>query len=154
MLILNILFANCTQKEIDKSNDLYQKADQEPNPQKQITLLQSSLKNCYAPEIEASLLILQAQESIEQTKKIAFYKKSLVPISDFRDTKLLFKYQCQINRTLSTLYKDIDSEVSTIYLKKAESICPQKEKKRNYFWVILFFALLVGWGILGFLRKR
>jgi len=149
--ILNLLLANCTQEQITTSNNLYQKADQSTNPQQQIKLLKASLKSCYAPEIEASLLILQAQESNNTTQKIEFYKKSLVSISNFQDTNLLFEYQCQINRTLSTLYKNIDKEVSAIYLEKALALCSTQRKKRNYWWVGLFFVLLIGWGILNFL---
>jgi len=147
ILILNTLFGICTQNEIDKSINLYQQANKEANPKKQIKLLQASLKSCYSPEIEASLFILQAQESIEQTKKIEFYKKSLVPISNFQDTQIALKYQCQINQILSTLYKDIDNEVSMIYKDKVSMLCHKDKKRRNYIWVGLFFTILLVWGV-------
>ena len=146
------LLANCSLEDIKLSDRLYAKANQEPNPQKEIKLLQDSLKSCYAPEIEASLLILQAQESILKTEKIEFYKKSLVPISNFQNTQIALNYQCQVNKTLSTLHKDIDNEVSIIYLKKAKAICFQK-KRRNYLWVTIFFTILLGLGIFSLFKK-
>jgi hypothetical protein len=141
------LLANCSLEEIKLSDRLYAQANQESNPQKQIKLLQDSLKNCYAPEIEASLFILQAQNSIEKNQKIEFYKKSLVPISNFQDTQIALKYQCEINTILSNLYEDIDDEVSIIYKNKVLVLCGKEEKDRNYFWVILFFIILLVWGV-------
>lgn len=147
LMFWTFLSANCSQKQIREAEVFYTEALKNNEPKKQIELLKESLSNCYAPEIEATLLIIQAQESTTTKEKIGFYKNALVPISNFEESKIVIEHQCEINEILFDLYKNIDKEVSIIYKNKVSALCVPKKKESDYFWIILFFILLFVWGI-------
>ncbi|HHB93772.1 MAG TPA: hypothetical protein ENK88_01310 [Campylobacterales bacterium] len=146
LLLLNIfLYANCSYQDIRDSDRLYYQSNQTNNPTQQIALLKRSLRYCYSPEIEANLLIIQAQQAQEPIIKIEYYKEALVSISNFSDQKILCQEQNQLNQILSKLYKPIDKEISIIYAKKIIA-CDNlhNTKKRNYWWIVAIVIIIFG----------
>ena len=156
LLLWSTLWATCTQEQIAQSERLYTKANQAQTALEQIELLQVSLERCYAPEIEASLLILQAQQAKTIEEKIAYYKQALIPISMFSDKHLLIQEQNKLNKILYKLYTPIDKEIADVYRKKVIVIDnKQKEKSKHFeYGIYLLFSLLFLWAFWEIFRKK
>lgn len=137
------LFSDCTQKQISFSDDFYKQANQESNLKKQIELLTKSLESCYAPEIEASLLFIQAENSIDSNKKINFYKEFISVVSEFEDTKKALLFQCKAQEKLYKLFKPINHEVAMVYRKKVREQCPEQIPQNNTFKYSFFGAVIL-----------
>ncbi len=147
------LLANCSPQNIEHSDQLYEQANQEANFTKQIGLLEQSLKACYAPEIDASLLMIKIETTNNIYQKIAYYKELLGVIDNFENREEAFTIQNRCNLKLSQLYKPIDQEVSNIYRSKVYDL-NHKEKSSFKYDVFVFFFLLLLWGFWGIFRKN
>jgi len=147
------LLANCSSQNIERSDQLYKQANQEPNATKQILLLEMSLTACYAPEIDSSLLMIKAEMSDDAYQKISYYKELLGVINDFENKESAFKIQNHCNEKLAELYKPIDQEVSNIYRSKVYFL-KQKEKSNFKYIIYALFSLLFLWGFSGFFKKN
>ena len=149
----SLLFANCSSQDIERSDKFYNQANQEPNVINQTVLLEKSLKACYAPEIDSSLLMIRAETTNDVYKKIDYYKKILGVITNFENKEEALNIQNSCNLRLSELYEPIDKEVSNIYRSKVYHL---KQKKKSNFRYILYalFSLLILWAFLGFFKKK
>lgn len=138
--------AACTDKQIEQARELYASAIIEKKQEIKIERLQRALDICYAPEIEANLLILQALQSTDVNTQVNYYKKALVSISKFENNTDIIAYQNQINHTISALLKQTNPQLSKIYDSK-EIKEDNNSKKVSYLWVSILFGLLFLWGI-------
>jgi len=151
------LLANCSLERIERSDQLYSQANQEPNILKQMVLLDASLKACYAPEIEASLLMIKAKRSDDVDEQIGYYKALLGVIEKFENREKALEIQNHCNGKLATLYDAIDQEVANIYRakiqKKSETLKSEPSSTSKYIFYLIF-SLLIFWGFLGVFKKN
>lgn len=115
---------------------------------------EEALKECYSAEIEANMLIVQAQNQIEVEQKIAYYKEALIAISKFFDKELLLVEQNKLNQILAELYEPVDEELSRVYyLKVSNRLAPtSSEKKHEWFYVVVIVLFVYIFS--GFFKKR
>lgn len=140
------LEASCTNEQVEHARELYTLAINENLPGQKIDFLEGALASCYAPEIEANLFILKALQSKETNTQVDFYKKSLLSISKFKNKTEMIRYQNKVNRTISTLLKQTNPQLSEMY--RAKEIKEDKNsKKRNHIWIYIVFGSLFLWGV-------
>ena len=151
---LQLLASICTKESIVKSNQLYKQADNEYNKTRQIELLENALNACYAPEIEASLLVVKAETSTDIHKQIAYYTDVLGLLSDFGDVSKAIYFQNIYNLKLAILYEPIDKETSDDYRRRGRDTQSKEKSKRFEYGVYFLFILLLGWSIFGVFRKK
>ncbi len=156
-ICITSLGATCTEKEIQISNHYYQLASQSACQKEQIRLIEKSLKACYAPEIDVTLLMIKAQNSSSIKEQIDLYKQALVSVSRFKDSELLRREQNRINLILSKLYTQTSPNIAKIYDEKIQNgISGMDSNKESHLWVWILFAGLFVWSIWNFrmLTKR
>jgi len=141
-----LLYANCTEQQMQQAQDLYNEAR-----------FEEALRACYSAEIEANMLIVKAEEQVDVHKKIAYYKEALIAISKFSNKEVLVVEQNRLNELLFTLYTPINQEVANIYRakiqKKSETLKSEPSSMTKYIFYLIF-SLLIFWGFLGVFKKN
>lgn len=153
LLLSTVLNASCTQQETEASNTFFLQASQAKTLDLQIPLLQKSLKACFSYEVEASLLMLQAQQSSD-ANKIKLYNKALESLSNIQNNDMLvLKEQNRINQLLAKLYASTDKELSDIYKQKTIDPTTAQTPKNLDYWFYILISILAIWVILEFFKR-
>jgi len=140
------LQANCTQKNIQKSDKLFYKATQTKSSVEQIELLEDALEACFSYELEVSLLGLKVEQSSSKEEKLKLYDQILESLSQIENNDALVKaQQKKVNRAIALLYKKENPELSMVYEQKADAQERDKAKSlKDYtLWMLFVFLLFV-----------
>ena len=143
------LSAECSIKDIEKSDTLLAKAQTQTNAEKKAELLQSSIDICYAPEIKAFLLLLKSKTATNQ-EKIAYYKELIGVAGEFeRDIIQAIELQNESYIKLSQLYKPINPQLSQEYRQKVQKIDKSTSIKSNNLFKYGFISFVLA--LFGFI---
>ena len=157
LIILSLtifLQANCSQKSIERSNELFYQANQARSAKRQIELLKMALKSCFSYEAEYSLLSLKVTQSATNEEKLRLYDKMLENLSQIENNDALVKAeQEKINHAIALLLKEENPNISAVYEQKANAQEKRKSVKEYTLW-ILFAFLLFGYVFLGLFRGK
>lgn len=140
----SVLYANCTQKQMQTAQSLYNEAR-----------FEEALNVCYSAEIEANALMVKAEEALDIEKKIAYYKEASIAISKFSDQEVLVAEQKRLQKILSKLYAPINQEISETYSEKVRKISSEKKEESSTFKYIIYtlFLLIILWSFQPLFKK-